>query len=55
MLSEKMPTPLKRIGMQDRFGESGEPNELLDFFGFTGEKMAVEIKKFVDETPKYHQ
>ena len=24
LLSEKLPTPLKRIGMQDRFGESGQ-------------------------------
>lgn len=55
LLSEHLPTPLKRIGMQDRFGESGEPNELLDFFGFTGEKMAVDIKTFIENTPKYHQ
>lgn len=55
LLSEKLPTPLKRIGMYDRFGESGSPAELLDYFGLTGEKMSPEIKKFVDETPKYHQ
>lgn len=55
VLSEKLPTPLMRIGMQDRFGESGQPNELLDYFGLTGEKIADFVKKFVDETPKYHQ
>lgn len=55
LLSEKLPTPLHRIGMKDRFGESGEPNELLEYFGLTAEKMAPEIKQFVDETPKYHQ
>ena len=55
LLSEKLPTPLRRIGMYDRFGESGAPDELLDYFGLTGEKMTPEIKKFVDETPKYHQ
>lgn len=55
LLSEKLPTPLKRIGMQDRFGESGAPYELLDKFGLTGEKMAEQIKQFVNETPKYHQ
>lgn len=55
LLSEKLPTPLKRIGMYDRFGESGAPNELLDHFGLTGEKMTPAIKQFVDETPKYHQ
>ena len=55
LLSEKMPTPLRRIGMQDRYGESGEPNELLDYFGLTAEKMVDVITDFVNNTPKYHQ
>ncbi|HET9098098.1 MAG TPA: transketolase C-terminal domain-containing protein [Candidatus Saccharimonadales bacterium] len=32
-LSESHPVPLKRIGMRDRFGESGKPDELLEHFG----------------------
>lgn len=55
LLGEQLPTPLKRIGMEDRFGESGSPAELLDYFGLTGEKMAEVIKAFVNDTPKYHQ
>lgn len=55
LLSEQLPTPQKRIGMHDRFGESGAPNELLDHFGLTAEKMTPIIKEFVDSTPKYHQ
>lgn len=55
LLSEKLPTPLKRIGMQDRFGESGSPAELLDHFGLTGAKIAQQAKEFVESTPKYHQ
>lgn len=55
LLSEKLPTPLLRIGMEDRFGESGKPDELLDHFGLTGEKMAESIETFVNDTPKYHQ
>lgn len=55
LLSEKLPTPLLRIGMQDRFGESGSPAELLNHFGLTGEKMAVKAKAFIESTPKYHQ
>lgn len=34
-LAEHHPTPLSRIGMQDRFGESGEPQELLEHFKLT--------------------
>lgn len=48
LLSEEHPIPLKRIGMQDRFGESGMPDELLDIFGLTGEhiaKAAIEMLK----------
>lgn len=54
-LSSTLPMPVHRIGMQDRFGESGEPGQLLDLFGFTGEKIAVKVKDFIDEMPRYHQ
>jgi len=33
LLSEKCPAPIMRIGMRDRFGESGEPDELIHHFG----------------------
>jgi transketolase len=33
LLAEEQPAPMKRIGMQDRFGESGKPDELLKHFG----------------------
>jgi len=54
-LSETLPMPVKRIGMQDRFGESGAPAELLDHFELTGEKMAVTIKEWLATMPRYHQ
>lgn len=55
LLSERLPTPLKRIGMQDRFGESGAPSELLDHFGLTAEKIIGVVQDFIEHTPKYHQ
>lgn len=55
LLSEKKPTPLKRIGMLDRFGESGAPDELLDYFGLTGPKIAIQAKEFIETTPQYHR
>ncbi|HRQ86665.1 MAG TPA: transketolase C-terminal domain-containing protein, partial [Candidatus Saccharibacteria bacterium] len=55
LLGEKLPTPLHRIGIKDRFGESGAPQELLEHFGLTGGQMAGEIKHFIEHTPKYHQ
>lgn len=55
LLSEKLPTPLKRIGIHDRFGESGTPNELLDYFGLTGEHIAESITEFVRNSSQYHR
>ena len=55
LLGEKLPTPLKRIGMKDRFGESGSPDELLEHFGLDGDSIADTVKKFTDDMPRYHQ
>ena len=55
LLSEKNPLPVKRIGIEDHFGESGAPNELLDKFSLTGEHIARTIKTFVDAVPQYQQ
>jgi transketolase len=55
LLGEKLPTPLKRIGMKDRFGESGSPEELLRHFGLDGDSIADTVKQFTDSVPRYHQ
>lgn len=54
-LSEVLPMPIKRIGMQDRFGESGTPAELLEYFGFTGATIAKGLEQWLEQTPRYHQ
>lgn len=35
VLGEKAPTPMKRVGVMDTFGESGEAGELLKKYGLT--------------------
>ena len=35
VVSQNFPVPMKIIGVEDHFGESGEPNELLEKFGLT--------------------
>lgn len=35
---------LKKIGINDCFGQSGKPDELLDYYGLTGEKIAATVK-----------
>lgn len=41
LLGENHPVPLRRIGMKDRFGESGKPDELLEHFGLTARHVAM--------------
>lgn len=53
LLSEKLPVPVKRLGMQDRFGESGAPNELLAHFGLTSTTMLDGVVEFVNTVPQY--
>jgi transketolase len=55
LLGEKLPTPLYRVGMNDRFGESGAPAELMTHFGLDAASIAVQVKHFCDNTPRYHQ
>lgn len=55
LLSDKLPMPIKRIGMQDRFGESGAPAELLEQFGLTGGRIAELLQLWLEQTPRYHQ
>ena len=55
LLGEKLPTPIKRIGMRDRYGESGVPDELIKHFQLDGASMAKTIQEFIANVPRYHQ
>ncbi len=50
-LSEKLPLPVRRVGVRDEFGQSGEYSELMKKYGLVAEKFMddalalVEIKK----------
>lgn len=41
LLSEQLPTPMRRIGMRDHFGESGDPEELMHHFGLDATHIAM--------------
>jgi transketolase len=47
LLAEHHPAQLKRIGMQDRFGESGAPDELLEKFGLTAKHIQLAVHAMV--------
>jgi len=55
LLSEKLPVPVKRLGMQDHFGESGTPEELLDYFNLSCKTMLPGVAAWVRTVPQYRQ
>jgi len=55
LLGENLPTPMTRVGMRDRFGESGKPEELLKHFGLTADHLAMAAHKLLmDHTNHQH-
>ena len=45
VLAKNCPAPIEMIGVQDRFGESGEPEDLMKVFGLTAEDIKKAVKK----------
>jgi transketolase len=52
LLSEEFPVPLKRVGVRDRFGESGTPEELMHHFGLTAKHLAMVAHEMVEKKKK---
>lgn len=49
LLTEEHPVPMRRVGMKDRFGESGEPNELLEYFGLDAKHIRLAAHHIVEK------
>ena len=47
LLSEKLPTPVRRIGVNDEFGHSGPAAELLKDFGLSAENIVETVKAWL--------
>jgi len=45
VLARECPTPIEFVGVQDKFGQSGEPKELLEFYGLGVSHVTEAIKK----------
>lgn len=46
-LVENCPVPMKRVGMNDSFGESGKPAELLEKYGMTAADIVAAAKEVI--------
>ncbi len=47
VLSKLCPVPIKSIGVNDRFGESGDPDVLLDAFGLRSKEIVEAAKALI--------
>lgn len=46
-LGEHCPTPMKRVGLNDRFGTSGKAEELLKYFGLMPADLAEAAREII--------
>ena len=53
LLCEQMPAPLKRLGMDGVFGESGSYAELIGHFGLDAKSIAAKTTEFIKKVPQY--
>ncbi len=44
VVSEHGPVPVWRVGIEDQFGQSGSPEELLQHYGLTVDKIAQKVR-----------
>lgn len=47
VLSENYPCIMKRIGLNDQFGESGKPADLYEKYSLSADKIAKTVKDFI--------
>lgn len=47
VLAENHPALLKRVGINDTFGESGKPGELMEKYGLTAENIIAKVKEIL--------
>lgn len=47
VLARRHPVPIEFVGVQNRFGESGQPNELIEHFGMGVSHIKEAVKKVI--------
>lgn len=50
LLGKRLPRPLMRCGVDDRYGESGTPADLFEAFRLTGAHLADQIEPFLQQS-----
>lgn len=51
VLAEQHPAPMSRIGVQDEFGQSGKPDELMKHYNLTANDIVTAVKAVIKRKP----
>lgn len=52
VLAQNYPVPVKMVGIDDRFGESGDPEVLMEAFGLTSDAIVAAVKDVIKRKNK---
>lgn len=52
LLSEHHPVPIKRVGVNDQFGQSGTPKELFENYGLTPKHISIAVHEVLETAKK---
>lgn len=48
VLGEVYPVPVVKVGINDQFGQSGKPDELLEYYGLTAANVVEKVKRAIE-------
>jgi transketolase len=48
LLARRRPTPVEFVGVEDTFGESGEPEQILNHYGITTDHVVSAVKQVLE-------
>src|SRR6202044_1720878 len=51
ILAQKQPVPIEFVGVDDRFGQSGDPAELIKYYGMGVDSIVAAAKKVHQRKP----
>ncbi|MGE5406018.1 MAG: transketolase family protein [Candidatus Saccharibacteria bacterium] len=52
LISEEFPVPIERVGVQDKFGQSGPPDKVVDLYGLTTAEIIGKAEKTIARKAK---
>ncbi len=45
ILAQRRPVPIEFVGVEDRFGQSGDPAELIEYYGMGASSIEAAVRR----------